>query len=246
MQREQFEAHAALEDRHWWFTARREILRQLLHAIAPPHQRVVLVDLGCGTGGNAAAFAREYRVLGLDPSPDAIALARRRFPDVAFLQSDDPGRGAEHLAPGGVLLMTDVLEHVADDAGLLARAVAVVPSGGHLLLTVPADPRLWSRHDTQFGHFRRYRIEEFRALWRTLPVTERLLSPYNARLRPIIAAIRRFTRDGGSDLAIPTPGLNAALHRVFAGEARALVRAVDTGRPPFRRGVSIAAILRKK
>jgi hypothetical protein len=110
---------------------------------------------------------------------------------------------------------------------------------------VPSDPELWSRHDIQFGHFRRYRIEEFRRLWRDAPVVERLLTPYNARLRPLIVAIRRFTRDSGSDLGIPAAGLNRLLHRIFAGEARAMVRALDTGTRPFSRGVSFAAVLRK-
>jgi SAM-dependent methyltransferase len=245
MQHEQFVAHARLEDRHWWFTGRRAILTALIHAVAPPGAGVALVDVGCGTGGNAAALAREYRVLGLDPSADAVALARSRFPAVQFVQTDDPESGCDHLAHGGVVILTDVLEHVADDRDLLARVIAVIPAGGHLILTVPADSALWSRHDTQFGHYRRYRAGELRALWREAPVKERLLTPFNSRLRPVIATIRRFTRDNGSDLRIPAGPLNAVLHRVFAGEASALVRAIDRDRPAFSRGVSLAAVLRK-
>src|ERR1019366_4948692 len=156
MQHEEFAAHAELEERHWWFTGRREILRALLHAVAPPNSGVALLDIGCGTGGNTAAFASEYNVMGIDPSADGIAFAKARFPSVCFLESDNPEDGRAHLAGGGVVLMTDVLEHVADDRGLLAQAIDVVPSGGHLILTVPSDPALWSRHDTDFGHFRRY------------------------------------------------------------------------------------------
>jgi SAM-dependent methyltransferase len=246
VQREQFVAHAQLEDRHWWFTARREILRALLHAVAPARRGAALVDIGCGTGGNSAAFAGEYDVLGLDPSADAIALARSRFPDVEFIESADPGVARTRLATGGAVLMTDVLEHVADDRALLRDAIAITPPGSHLVLTVPCDPALWSRHDTQFGHFRRYQPADFRALWRDAPVETRLLTPFNARLRPVIAAIRRFTRDGGSDLHIPSGPLNHVLHRVFAGEAAAMVNAIDRDSPPFRRGVSLAAILRRQ
>lgn len=246
MQHEQFVAHARLEDRHWWFTGRRAILRALINAVAPPGAGAALVDLGCGTGGNAAALSDEYDVLGLESSSDAIALARSRFPAVQLLETDDPEAGRAHLAGGGVVLITDVLEHVADDRALLHRAVAVVPAGGHLILTVPCDPRLWSRHDTQFGHYRRYRSEEFRELWRDEPVEQRLFTPFNARLRPVIAAIRRFTRDGGSDLRIPTGPLNRMLHEIFAGEARAMVRAIDRGVQPFTRGVSFAAVLRRR
>lgn len=246
MQHEQYAAHAEFENRHWWFTGRRAILRELIHAVARPRAGVALVDIGCGTGGNAAALAAEYNVLGLDPSADAIGFARARFPAVRFVQTDDPESGRAHLVRGGVVLILDVLEHVADDRSLLARAVDVLPPGGHLVLTVPADPALWSRHDTQYGHFRRYRSEEFRALWRDAPVEERLLTSFNARLRPVIATIRRFTRDQGSDFEIPAGALNAVLRRIFAGEAGALVRAIDSGKSAFSRGVSLAAVLRKR
>ncbi|MGH7592600.1 MAG: class I SAM-dependent methyltransferase [Gemmatimonadales bacterium] len=246
MQHEQYAAHALFEDRHWWFTARRAILRALIGAGAAPGSGAALVDIGCGTGGNVAALAGEYAVLGLDPSADAIGFARTRFPAVHFIQTDDPESGRAHLAGGGVVLMTDVLEHVADDRTLLARAISIVPAGGHLVLTVPADPTLWSRHDTQYGHYRRYSSEEFRALWRDAPVEERLLSPFNSRLRPVIATIRRFTRDNGSDFQIPAGPLNAMLRRIFAGEAAALVQAIDSGRPAFTRGVSLAAVLRRR
>jgi SAM-dependent methyltransferase len=246
MQREQFLAHAELEDRHWWFTGRRAILKRVVAAVAPPGQGMALLDIGCGTGGNVAAFAGGYAVLGLDPSNDAIELARARFPAVRFEQTADPEVGREHLQRGGVLLMSDVLEHVADDQELLDRAIAVVPSGGHLELTAPADPALWSRHDVDFGHFRRYRSEQFQALWRGAPVEQRLLSSFNSRLRPLIAAMRRVAPGLGNNLHVPVGPLNGMLRRIFAGEAGALVAAIDRGLPPFRRGVSLVAVLRKR
>jgi SAM-dependent methyltransferase len=246
MQHAEFAAHAKLEERHWWFTARREILRHLLHTVAPAHDSPALLDIGCGTGGNIAAFANEYRAMGLDPSADAIAFARARYPGVSFVQTSDPEQGRAHLADGGAVLLTDVLEHVEDDRSLLAQAINVLPRGGHLVLTVPADPALWSRHDTDFGHFRRYRLDDFRALWRDAPVRQRLLSPFNARLYPMIAMIRRIAPNTGNNLHVPAGPLNRLLHGIFAGEARALVTAIDRDVPPFHRGVSLVAVLRKQ
>lgn len=247
MQPEQFAAHARVEERHWWFTGRRVILTRLVEAVADPG--AAIADIGCGTGGNAAALAAAgHRVLGIDPASEAIALARARFAGVDFMPGDDPRLATGHLAGGGVLLMTDVLEHVADDRALLDRAIEAVPVGGHLLLTVPADPSLWSAHDVAFGHFRRYRPDDFAALWGDRPVTVRLLSPFNARLRPLIALHRRLfgrrTRAGG-DLDVPIGPLNQVCHRVFAGEADRLVAALDRGRAPWSRGVSLVAVLRR-
>lgn len=248
MQADQFAAHARAEDRHWWFTARREILVRLTQAVAAPG--LAVADVGCGTGGNAAALAAEgYRVLGLDRSEDAITIARRHHPRLELVQAEDPRSARHHLAQGGVLLMCDVLEHVEDDRGLLALAIEAVPPGGHLLLTVPADPALWSGHDIAFGHHRRYRPLEFAALWADRPVSARLLSPFNARLRPLVMMYRRvFGRHAGSggDLDVPMGPLNTIFHRIFASEAGPLAAAIDRGRAPWRRGVSLVALLRRE
>jgi 2-polyprenyl-3-methyl-5-hydroxy-6-metoxy-1,4-benzoquinol methylase len=245
---EQFEAHARVESRHWWFTGRRAILQRLVRLVVPPGGSVA--DVGCGTGGNAAALAEEgFRVLGLDPSREAITLARRRFPSVDFSVGGDPGAAAAHLAGGGLLLMSDVLEHVADDRELMRQAIGAVPPGGHLLLTVPADPSLWSDHDTAFGHRRRYHHDDFAALWHGQPVAVRLLSPFNARLRSLIAAHRRLPRrraTAGGDLDVPMGPLNRVFHRIFAGEAERLAAAVDGDRAPWTRGVSLVALLRRQ
>jgi SAM-dependent methyltransferase len=249
VERELFEAHARVEQHHWWFTARRSILQALVHAVAPAGSGVPLADVGCGTGGNVAAFGGEYDVLGIDTSAVALALARAHHPAVRFVQSDDPMAAAEHLATGGVLLMTDVLEHVKADQDLFDRALDAVPVGANLVITVPNDPALWSSHDEIFGHSRRYTLATFRTLWRDASVEERLLSPYNSRLHGIVSMIRRVrrrhvTRPGG-DLALSAGPLNGLLRTIFAGEAKALVAALDRGSAPFSRGVSLVAVLRK-
>lgn len=249
MKAAQFAAHARLEERHWWFTARREILLRLLRAVTPAGGAVA--DIGCGTGGNAAAFAAAgFDTIGFDPSREAIALATARFPDTTFRCTDDPADAAGHLASGGTVVMTDVLEHVDDDGALLGSAVRATPPGGHLILTVPADPTLWSQHDVTFGHRRRYRLDEFRDLWRESPVSERLCTHYNARLRPLIAPYRRLASTAratqGGDLDTPLGPLNLACRLLFGSEAAPLVRGLDRARPPFRRGVSLVAVLRRR
>ncbi len=248
MQPEQFAAHARVEDRHWWFTARREILLRLLAAVVEPGAPVA--DIGCGTGGNAAAVAAAgHPVLGLDTSSEAIAHARVRFPAADFRVSHDPREAAPHLANGGAVLLTDVLEHVADDRALLSAAIGALPPGGHLILTVPADPSLWSAHDTAFGHHRRYDRKGLAALLGEQPVTVRLLSPCNSRLQPLIALRRRWgraTTSPGGDLDMPVGPFNHLLHRIFASEAEPLVAALDRGAAPFRRGVSLVAVVRRR
>ena len=50
MQESLFHTHHGLEERHWWFRARRHAVREVGMVLLPPGGRVV--DVGCGTGAD--------------------------------------------------------------------------------------------------------------------------------------------------------------------------------------------------
>lgn len=249
MDPEQFRLHAFMEDRHWWFLGRRRILRTLAAPLLPASADRHVVDLGCGTGGNAAAFAADCTVVGVDPDPGAIALARARFPSVTF-RVGDVGAAGEAIEGADLVLLTDVLEHVDDDVGLLRAAARRAVPGARLLLTVPAHPELWSGHDVALGHRRRYTAASFRRLWEEVPVEAVLVSPFNARLYPVARALRLLRRRGTdverrTDLRLPPAPVNRLLARIFGGEAGRLARALRGAAPPYRDGLSLLAVLRR-
>jgi SAM-dependent methyltransferase len=117
----------------------------------------VVVDLGCGTGilGQRVAAAG-FDVVGIDVSPDAVALARRRVPGARF----SVGRALEAELPPcvAVAAVGEVLGYEAGDAGaggadalaaVLRRIGAALAPGGLLLLDLagpgrePAPRRVW-------------------------------------------------------------------------------------------------------
>jgi SAM-dependent methyltransferase len=253
MQDPQYALHAEFEERHWWFVGRRAIVKRLIERVVPPRPDALLIDVGCGTGANLAALSPAYACLGLDESPRAIELARSRFSGVEFASGADVSMHAERFATASAVLLMDVMEHVADDFALLSEILALLRPGAHVLITVPADPELWSIHDESFGHFRRYDLERLRASWRGLVVEERLCSYYNARLYPVIRAVRAINRRrkrsagaAGTDFTMPPWPVNGWLERLFAGEAKALEKSLDTRTPPAVRGASLIAILRRQ
>jgi SAM-dependent methyltransferase len=169
------EAHqlgAADELGHWWIRTRCAYLdravRRLLAARGGAGG-VAVLEIGCGTAqnlrylrGESAVAAAIARVTGIEPGrrPDEPAPSWMRpgdgiLPSVAAL---DPSRRYD------LLVAMDVLEHVDDDAGALASWVRHVAAGGHVFVTVPAFPRLWSYHDEVLGHKRRYTAASLRAL----------------------------------------------------------------------------------
>ncbi len=57
-------------------------------------------------------------------------------------------------------IMINVLEHIADDAGILRQLHRTLRGDGKLLLFVPALMMLYSPLDRAFGHYRRYHRKE--------------------------------------------------------------------------------------
>ena len=253
MKPELFDLHAAVEEEHWWFVGRRRVMRTLLADILPPGGTRTVVDVGCGTGANIASLAGDYNVLGLDTSQEAIRSSQNRFPGVEFVCGRVPQDLGETARNVDAFLLMDVLEHVPDPRALLSAITNILKPGGYVLITVPADMRLWTEHDVNFGHYCRYDIATLREVWKDLPVREHLVSYFNSRLYPIVYAIRKVTGwwkkpwgKAGSDLSVPPALVNTLLARTFAGESRRLVKAITAPRLAYRKGVSIVAILERR
>lgn len=252
MRGEQFATFAQIEDHHWWFLARKAIIQKLVFCLVPQGKQHTIVDLGCGTGGTIAALASAYTCVGIDPSLDAITLARNLHPDVQFLHGS-AGQLQSIRTPISCCLLMDVLEHIEDDVGFLKDVVLSLPRGGRVLITVPAEMALWSRHDQEVGHFRRYDMKTLMHTWKGLPVQVRLLAPLNTHLYMPIKLLRALTRPfhrtwggAGMDFFLPPKVVNAMLQRILASESRRLVAALkDSRTTPRAHGISMLAILER-
>jgi SAM-dependent methyltransferase len=254
MQSAQFQLHAQIEQRHWWFVARRQILTAVVNTVLPPAPDTTIVDVGCGTGANLAGLADQYECVGIDASSEAIRLAKDRFPRARFIHGFAPRDLGPIMDRARMVLLTDVLEHVSDDFSLFSELLAAARPGTFFLVTVPADLALWSEHDKAFGHYRRYDRERFEQIWRGLPVAQRFVSHFNSRLYPVVKTIRGWNRwrgrtggVAGTDFSLPGPLSNFLLTRCFGGERHRLVRlAQGEVVTPYRTGVSLIALLQRE
>jgi len=240
----EFKLHAELEDTHWWFRVRREIIIDCFLRTLTPDSQKRIVEIGCGTGGNLKELSRYYSVMGVDLSPEAVKYAVRRVNAPIELGDFRDVLRYDRQWIDGVLL-ADVLEHVKDDKNFLEDIISALKPGAIVVITVPAFRFLWSRHDVALGHLRRYRQDDFCLLWEGLPVKKHFCSYFNCLLFPLIAAARLLVQNNASqnlnesNLKPVNRFLNTMLSGVFGMEKHAL----RWMRLPF--GVSLIAVLEK-
>jgi len=224
---------------HFWFQARSRILLTLLRPRLQEGIRVL--DAGCGTGLLLSQLPAGLRLAGLDVSPRALEHAARRLPDADLRSGALPGPLPFEAGSQDWILLTDVLEHIEDDAAALAALRGLLAPGGRLLLTVPAFPFLWTRHDAEHGHFRRYTRAQLRGRLEEAGFAIERLTFYNTLLFPAVLAVRalkRLTGRDGDDMELPPRPLNALFRWVFSLERHWLPVA------GFPLGVSLLAIAR--
>src|SRR3954470_10725675 len=148
----EFQAMLALDERHWWYHGRRRVLDAVLDGVRLPAGARVL-DAGCGSGRTLDELARLGEAHGMELNPAGVAAARRRGHEVRQGRVEAiPYEDASF----DLVTCLDVIEHTDDDVVALSDLRRVTRPGGRLVVSVPAHPRLWSRHDEVNGHRRRY------------------------------------------------------------------------------------------
>jgi SAM-dependent methyltransferase len=226
MDRDYEAKYHALEDRHWWFRARRNLVLWLVLQLSPARSSRIL-EIGCSSGALMRQLKNEgyESVVGIDVSEEAIAECGRR--GVANTRVMDAQQLDFPDASFDVITASDVLEHLADDALALRDWHRVLKPGGVMIVFVPAFPILWSEHDVANHHFRRYRRSELvrRATAAGFLVERR--SYWNSTLFLPIAAVRGAKHSlprrekksvPDSDLFPPPAPVNAALFTLLSAE----------------------------
>ncbi|MGF1522343.1 MAG: class I SAM-dependent methyltransferase [Leptolyngbyaceae cyanobacterium] len=237
-----FHQMSQLEEVHWWFVSRRAILDAVIKQL-PLSDQAAILEAGCGTGGNLAMLsahgtvsAMEYDSVAREMSisrgigmvaagslPDAIPFEPRKFEMIALF---------------------DVLEHLDEDVASLQALRHRLKSDGWLILTVPANPWMWSHHDEIHHHRRRYTLRHLRRVVKNAGYEITYVSYFNFLLFPLIATIRLLQKMTGKhqddgDLTLPSKLANKTLTSVFSFEKHIMANQISI---PF--GVSLVLTAR--
>ena len=231
----------AMDERHWWYRGRRRIVRAVLDSAGLPAE-ARLLDAGAGSGRTLDELASYGEVAGVELNPFGVAAARERgHRDVR----EAPVEQIPH-DDGSFDLVTclDVIEHTPDDVRSLRELRRVTRPGGALLVTVPAHPSLWSRHDEVNGHHRRYTRRSLRSAAAAAGWQVERMTSFNAFYLLPAAAVRlarRGATDGDtSELELTPPALDALLELPLRAETALIRRGLNL---PL--GLSLLALLRR-
>lgn len=135
-------------------------LRRIITDMVDPLAYESVLDVGCGQGSLLATvmpLQPGARYMGVDFSDKALEVARQRAPQAEFARLD---LTAGHLDRRfGLVLCTDVIEHIEDDGTALANLAAMT---GKYLLVSTLQGRM-RPYETQVGHYRNYAPGALRA-----------------------------------------------------------------------------------
>ena len=198
-----------------------------------------ILEVGCGTGHNFDMLGRFGTVEAIEIDDGARALAEQRL-GRTIMTAPLPALDGVSDGTYDVIALLDVLEHISDDVTSLQSLKRKLKPGGKILLTVPANPWMWSAHDLAHHHHRRYTQKSLNSVIARAGLKVDLMSHFNSLLFPVAAAARMIGKLVGkttSDDQMPAAPINALLTGIF-GLERALI-----GRVPLPAGVSIVAIV---
>jgi ubiquinone/menaquinone biosynthesis C-methylase UbiE len=139
--------------RHPWETVRSVFFNRKIVGLTN-NRPVHILDIGSGD-----CWFSEQLIAKL-PQGSQIICSDINFTDEDIAAASKPGINKVRNIPQqsfDIVIMLDVLEHIEDDLAFLQHDVVPrLRPEGHVVMSVPAHPSLFTSHDTFLGHYRRY------------------------------------------------------------------------------------------
>ena len=135
------------KNRHPWEISRASrIIKEI-----SPKKNMYILDIGCGDGYFDEQLAKKYpyaHIYAIDIKLDHP----RKEKNITYINSYDD----IPTIPFDYILLMDILEHIKDDQTFLQDVVKRLSRTGKIIITVPAFMKLYSAHDKEVKHYRRY------------------------------------------------------------------------------------------
>lgn len=136
------------------------LLRQVEQVLGPK-----LLEAGSGIGNLSQLLTEREELVLVDHDPLYVEMLHDRFAlceNVTVRQTDLTEEGFERQWGAkslDTILCSNVLEHLEPHEKVLAGFHRALEPGGHCVIIVPAEPKLYTGLDKALGHYRRYTEE---------------------------------------------------------------------------------------
>jgi len=214
---EAFARLVQLEANSFWFRSRNRIIVRMFDRYLRQPARPRVLEIGCGTGFVLSALQARGRfdLVGAEQHVAGLLWARRRLPEVEFVQLD--ARRLPYEKEFDAIGAFDVIEHIPEDEAMMASVHRALRPNGLFIVTVPQHAWLWSAADEQAHHQRRYSRAELRAKLERNGFKVRFCSSFVFTLLPLMYLARRRRKPTGKadTLECTELSLPVALDRVM-------------------------------
>jgi SAM-dependent methyltransferase len=137
---------------HYWNLARNDLLYRLLEPLVGEGELVM--DVGCGPGIFLGSLqGKPVNARGIEKGSPVVKPGLESIIDIDRDLFDLDEHTRHNIK---VVVLLDVIEHIADRRQFLQQIYREIPNCDHLLITVPARMEVWSDFDKDWGHFLRY------------------------------------------------------------------------------------------
>ncbi len=164
MKQNEYYTMFAVEDSHFWYRGMKQITSTLIKSNFKKNQKYKILDAGCGTGAGMIALSKFGEVAGVDYSPLAIELCKKRGLKKVSVASIEklPFKNSSF----DLVISSDVLGQmeVNQDMTAINEFYRVLKPEGILILRTAAFNWLYSYHDRAVHTKHRYTDNELKAL----------------------------------------------------------------------------------
>jgi len=150
MRKDVYTRHIKNEKKHWWFSARREIIYSVISNLKQK-ESITILDFGAGSGANIEILTKLGKVDVYETNTQAKNFLKTKFKNFKNVKIITKIKKKYNL-----IIAADVIEHIKNDKKVLKIFFNCLKKNGHLLITVPAFNFLFSSKDVALKHFRRY------------------------------------------------------------------------------------------
>jgi len=224
MDGEAYKEMIELQEKHWWFVARRDVVKSFMKLQMKESLTSKVLEIGCGVGGNVGLLSQSGNYLGIDMHRPAIDHCSEKFPQFNFQCTrveDIPEEFSSNKFDSIYIL--DVLEHIDDQLEILKSTKNYLTQNGKILLTVPAFEFLWSPHDDFVHHVRRYTKSGLQKTLEEAGYKVERITYFNSILFPLALiqrlSMRLLDKKLSTHLSTPPPVVNRLFQFIFAQEA---------------------------